>query len=343
MEYLRQRVTRIRDNKGDTLVEVLISLAIISTVLGGAFTVTRTSRLGVRDSQEHSEALQILQGQVDNVREKSTDSTSAIYGTNPFCIDTGGNVDAFSFTTLPDLSSDDFSAYPSQCQNFNSLYNIAAYYDSSQNIFHFSARWDSTRGNRDQVNLVYRIAPAAAISLPPFASCADPAISTEPYYYNFFSLATTDNVTGSDGLPYTPVSFHVWWFHNPPKTFQHPVSLNPFTPSTPIPAGTYNYWAIGKDDSANPGATNRTLHYLLQNSSGTTLATTADTDPNLVFQAISGKYESAVSGVLTLSANATQIKVAHSAKQDFQDPPTNSIPTVDDSVDAGCLALQPKT
>ncbi len=53
---------------GDTIVEVIIAIAVIAAVLTGAFVVSSHSITSVRDSEEHSEVLQQLQGQVELLR-----------------------------------------------------------------------------------------------------------------------------------------------------------------------------------------------------------------------------------------------------------------------------------
>src|SRR5688572_28551189 len=57
-----------RRQAGDTIVEVLIVIAIVSSVLVGAFYVANTSTKTVQDNQEHTEAQQRLQTQVEALR-----------------------------------------------------------------------------------------------------------------------------------------------------------------------------------------------------------------------------------------------------------------------------------
>ena len=60
---------KLRQNsKGDTIVEVLISLAILTMVLGGAYYTASQSFRNDRDAKEHSEALTIAQTQVESLR-----------------------------------------------------------------------------------------------------------------------------------------------------------------------------------------------------------------------------------------------------------------------------------
>jgi type II secretory pathway pseudopilin PulG len=67
MQHLFHR--RLKNNqRGDTIIEVVISIAVIASVLAGAFIVTDNSTHAVRDSEEHAEALQYVQGQIEILR-----------------------------------------------------------------------------------------------------------------------------------------------------------------------------------------------------------------------------------------------------------------------------------
>lgn len=58
---------RLHNEQGDTLVEVLVAIAVISLVLVTAY-VTTTHNLGVvQDTEEHSQALQLAQAQLEFV------------------------------------------------------------------------------------------------------------------------------------------------------------------------------------------------------------------------------------------------------------------------------------
>lgn len=63
---------RQRWQSGDTIVEVLISIIVIATILTGAFVVSRQSTRNLRASEEHSEALNLLQGQIEKIRNAAT-------------------------------------------------------------------------------------------------------------------------------------------------------------------------------------------------------------------------------------------------------------------------------
>ncbi|HSH18307.1 MAG TPA: prepilin-type N-terminal cleavage/methylation domain-containing protein, partial [Candidatus Saccharimonadales bacterium] len=136
-----------RRQHGDTIVEVIIAVAIVSSVLAGAFTVSQKSALAVRSSQEHGEMLQLLQGQVETVRAialQAEAKTAPIYSTSPryFCIDESSknrsNFDS-SVVQLPESDDDDYSSYPVACKGLgaSNLYNVAIRYEPSTKVFTF--------------------------------------------------------------------------------------------------------------------------------------------------------------------------------------------------------------
>lgn len=155
----------LRNQAGDTIVEVLIAVAVVSSVLVGAFIVTQKSVIAVRNSQEQSEMLQILQGQVELVRGialSQTDHTNGVYTKNsPFCIDNSDTSNPTRRTFLgaypANRTNDSYSptVYPAVCRSIQNIYNVAASYDGD--VFMFTGRWDGTDGQKKQVQLFYRI------------------------------------------------------------------------------------------------------------------------------------------------------------------------------------------
>lgn len=77
---------------GDTIVEVMVCMAVVSAMLGGAFVTARNSQLNVRNSQEHAEALSLIENQVEQLRASGSNSNSPIFTTSPFCMSNGALV-----------------------------------------------------------------------------------------------------------------------------------------------------------------------------------------------------------------------------------------------------------
>jgi len=64
-----------RQQAGDTIVEVLIAVAIVSLVLVGAYASTNHNVRATQDTQEHSEALQLVQSQLEFLRANGPPNT----------------------------------------------------------------------------------------------------------------------------------------------------------------------------------------------------------------------------------------------------------------------------
>lgn len=83
--------------RGDTLVEVLVSMLIVSLVLTGAYVTTNRSTLAIRDSQERTEALKLVQGQLEQVRYNAGAAGAEVFSqadNAPFCMVDGNVVSA---------------------------------------------------------------------------------------------------------------------------------------------------------------------------------------------------------------------------------------------------------
>ena len=64
---------------GDTIVEVMVSLAIISMVLGASYAVANRSLRGVQTAQERVEALQIAQTMIETVKQYATKDDPSVF------------------------------------------------------------------------------------------------------------------------------------------------------------------------------------------------------------------------------------------------------------------------
>src|SRR5687767_4350813 len=53
--------------RGDTIVEVLIAIAVVSLILGGAYTTTNRSMQATRSAQERSVALTLAESQIERL------------------------------------------------------------------------------------------------------------------------------------------------------------------------------------------------------------------------------------------------------------------------------------
>lgn len=73
--------------RGDTLVEVLIAIAVISLILGGAYVTTNRSLQATRGAQERSIALKLAESQIERIKGLMSTNPAAVTGaSSPFCI-----------------------------------------------------------------------------------------------------------------------------------------------------------------------------------------------------------------------------------------------------------------
>lgn len=141
---------------GDTIVEVLICILLISMVLGGAYTTVRRSTTGIRNSQEHAEALKRLEAQVEQIRTNASSATPTVYTTNtPFCMIDGTLV---STTRQPEAAqcTQDGSGKPATDQP---AYKLSATRTDSNggHLITVRANWDSVTGVPAEETIFYRL------------------------------------------------------------------------------------------------------------------------------------------------------------------------------------------
>lgn len=89
-------IGRIRQaNRGDTIIEVLLAIAILGAVLGGAFVAANRNTLVNRSSQERLEAIKVGEAQLERLKAKvsSPDDSDQIFSPPAnFCIDQANNL-----------------------------------------------------------------------------------------------------------------------------------------------------------------------------------------------------------------------------------------------------------
>ncbi|MES2971667.1 MAG: type II secretion system protein [Patescibacteria group bacterium] len=180
-----------KNNRGDTIVEVLIAIAVVSTILAGAFVSANRSRIATRTAQERGEALHILSGQLESLKALSTNQDNQIFianhppvlgpppvaaVTNLFCIKE--SADGVVFLPNPPLPAitvtlDETANYTNTAAVANGggvctqtpqggvKYYTAIERDLPTNTFTLHVRWDNVGGTgNDEIILVYRLYPS---------------------------------------------------------------------------------------------------------------------------------------------------------------------------------------
>lgn len=125
----------IKNRRGDTIIEVLIAIAIVSLVLVGAYVSVNKNTAINQDTQERSVAQKLVEGQIELLRTQS----AALAGKT--CFDS--NSKPASGATC-NVSPDGGATYD---------LNIGKQSDTSYQV---SANWDSLAGGRSNVTIYYR-------------------------------------------------------------------------------------------------------------------------------------------------------------------------------------------
>jgi type II secretory pathway pseudopilin PulG len=159
---------------GDTIVEVLIAISIVSLVLVGAFVTSNRSLQSTRDTQEHAEATKLAEAQIEMARsyiESHPKGSDTLFTeSSQHCMTLSAPpssqvqvIQAGTPVPLKSLETDDFSQYSSGCSSTQGdyAYNMAIENQSTNSdldgdtvMVHI--RWDKLGGGRDEVTLVYR-------------------------------------------------------------------------------------------------------------------------------------------------------------------------------------------
>jgi len=150
---LMLRKSLARQEHGDTLVEVLIAMAVISLVLAGAYVTTNRSLLAARDAQERGNALKLVESQIEQLKGVVANDPDAIFvsAPSPFCII---NTNAVTTSTDPKCKVDG-SGNPTTVEP---AYELGIVRDAGTDTFTITNRWTSVRGDvTNQVQMKYRM------------------------------------------------------------------------------------------------------------------------------------------------------------------------------------------
>ena len=152
---------------GDTIIEVLLAIAVLSLVLSGAYAITNRDLNSIRAAQEHTEALKYAEAQMEQLRARATVPGNTIFSrTDIFCMNSGEQTAASPSKTMPIAvlnSATDSITYSANCTFTNGIdYHVAidraAGTAAWQHIFTVHVRWDGIdNASHDEVTLNYTL------------------------------------------------------------------------------------------------------------------------------------------------------------------------------------------
>lgn len=155
-----------RKQGGDTIVEVLIAMTVVAAVLGASYTIVNRTLANARQAQEHSEALQIANKQIEYLTTlMASGSVGDLTDGTPTFNCANKNTGALEPQNgLGDPSQ--LSRYAAACISDGSVQYFTAFkYDTNPadatngpvKFFRVYVTWPSVTGHgNDQVTLAYR-------------------------------------------------------------------------------------------------------------------------------------------------------------------------------------------
>lgn len=173
------RIDRNWRQRGDTIVEVMIVLAVLGSAISISYATANRSLRNARQAQDSSFATSLAQAQIEYLRANANVEPSTpvgpnpnyIYGSQVFCFDTAGNLVKFSATVTPAQRTDN-AVYPPACvtshsQDFRT--SIVYLTSGSDSKFEVKVYWDDgvqqptgTPGvtvSKASTTLIYRVHP----------------------------------------------------------------------------------------------------------------------------------------------------------------------------------------
>ncbi len=154
MSKLSVRLNR----RGDTLVEVLIAIGIISTVLAGAYVMTNRSLISTRDAQERVNATKLAETQLELIKSAVAKDPNIVFATGvptSFCaIPTATSVAIYQSSDTRCTQMDANGTSPVTTQPRFTIVDTR-----TNNDFMVKVTWVSAGGVRsnDNVQLRYRV------------------------------------------------------------------------------------------------------------------------------------------------------------------------------------------
>jgi len=136
---------------GDTMVEVLISMAIVSMILGGAYVTSNKSTLSIRDAQEHVDALKLASAEIELLKSLSPPPLNG----NHLCFTLDGTPHPYTTDNSECILT---SAGDKDSTGILPAYtvNITDVVINSYDTFRVNISWASITGGNGNIDMYYR-------------------------------------------------------------------------------------------------------------------------------------------------------------------------------------------
>jgi len=153
LAWVKRRANTARTGRGDTIIEVMLSMSILAVVLATAYATSNHSLQTGFNSQYRDQALSYAQQQVELIKNADNTSSAAVgaYQLSQFCVDP-------STTQVQSVDSNTHVCpWPLGANGGNlSQYSLVDSYDSTAKTFATTVQWQSSNGVTNQVVLYYK-------------------------------------------------------------------------------------------------------------------------------------------------------------------------------------------
>jgi len=150
----------IKDQRGDTIVEVLLAVAVLGAVLGGAFVAANRNSLVNRSSQERLEAVKVGEAQLERLKAMaaSADSSSTIFSAPAnFCIDQLNTITTGTTDCTLDAAGADGQPASRYLASIQRDANLSPKPGVTGIRFSIDITWDSVLGDQETLQYKYEV------------------------------------------------------------------------------------------------------------------------------------------------------------------------------------------
>lgn len=164
----RVDMSKQTNQKGDTIIEVMLAIAVVGMVLGASYNIANRALMTGRYAQEQTEALKIAESEIEMLKYKASQyregglvagtifepNATDPNGLKAFCIldDTALTIVQSTFTPQPDGSI----LVTNSC-GASGIYSTVTTYQASADLFKVYVYWDSPIVKNARVEVAYKV------------------------------------------------------------------------------------------------------------------------------------------------------------------------------------------
>ncbi len=140
------QLRRYMGQRGDTIVEVLIAIAVAGSILGTSYAIIGRNAKSYQQVSEHTEALKLAEGQLENIRKAAAGTDDSLK--DAIFLPASGS----TFCTEVILDQVTVKSTPCSTGRYTITVNR-----SGSNTFETVVVWDGINGGDDKVSLNYKV------------------------------------------------------------------------------------------------------------------------------------------------------------------------------------------